>query len=230
MNQGTKATVQVDDPVLHSGSHRSLDVSQVVPVSLALKRAIDLGGAVIGLVFVALPLLVLMVLVRLQDGGPALVVQERVGMKGRRFCMYKLRSMVPGAHALQPELLAHNEVDGPAFKLRKDPRVTPLGSWLRRTSLDELPQLVNVLLGHMSLVGPRPPLPEEAARYTARQRRRLDVPPGMTGLWQVSGRSALPFDQGIALDLYYVDHWTPWMDLWLLALTLPAVVRGTGAW
>ena len=200
------------------------------PADRRLKRALDVVGAVVALLVLAVPLLVLMALVRLADGGPALFVQERVGAGGRRFRMLKLRSMVVGAPGRRAELQPHNEVDGPRFKLRADPRVTGLGRWLRRTSLDELPQLINVLRGDMSLVGPRPPLPREVARYTPREWRRLAVPPGMTGLWQVSGRSALPFDQGLALDLHYVDTWSLALDLKVLLRTLPAVVTGTGAW
>lgn len=194
-----------------------------------LKRGIDVVGATVGLLLGAIPLLGLMLLIRLADGGPALYTAERVGRFGRPFKMFKLRSMVIGAEDQRESLLAHNEIEGPAFKMRDDPRITPLGLWLRRLSLDELPQLINVLKGEMSLVGPRPPLPDEVARYTRWQRRRLSIRPGMTGLWQVSGRADLPFERWMALDLHYIDNWSLWLDLSLLLRTVPAVLSGTGA-
>ena len=155
--------------------------------------------------------------------------QDRVGLGGRRFGMYKLRTMVPGAHALLPELRQFNEADGPVFKMRDDPRLHALGPLLRRTSVDELPNFVNVLLGDMSVVGPRPPLPEEVAHYDAYALRRLVVKPGVTCLWQISGRSHLSFDEWMALDNEYIDNWSPALDLTIIAKTLPAVLRGVGA-
>jgi lipopolysaccharide/colanic/teichoic acid biosynthesis glycosyltransferase len=184
------------------------------------KRALDVALASV-LLAALWPLVALLALaIRLQDGGPAFFVQERVGHHGRRFRMVKLRSMVPGADRAGP---------GRVPKVHADPRVTPLGRVLRRTSLDELPQLVNVLRGEMSLVGPRPPLPVEVDRYTLAELRRLSVLPGMTGLWQVSGRADLPPERWMALDLEYVDRWSLWLDLTLLVRTVPAVVRGSGA-
>lgn len=197
---------------------------------LAIKRAIDVVGAVVGLALLGPALLALMVAVRWHDGGPAIYAQRRVGLHGRPFTLYKLRSMRVGAHEIQPALAARNEVEGPAFKLRADPRVTPVGRLLRRSSLDELPQLVNVLRGDMSLVGPRPPLPAEVAAYEPWQVRRLSMRPGLTGLWQVSGRSELPFDRWMQLDLAYIDRWSLGLDLVVLARTLPAVLSGRGAW
>ncbi|MCA9491048.1 MAG: exopolysaccharide biosynthesis polyprenyl glycosylphosphotransferase [Myxococcales bacterium] len=193
------------------------------------KRVLDLLGAVALLVLAGPAIAVIAVVIRWQDGGPVLFVQERVGRYGRPFRMLKLRTMVPDAERRLPEVLARNEIAGPAFKMRGDPRVTPVGRWLRRFSLDELPQLVNVLQGHMSLVGPRPPLPLEVAGWERWQWRRLSVRPGMTGLWQVSGRADLPWDQWIRLDLDYVDRWSLWLDLALLARTIPVVLAGTGA-
>jgi len=183
-----------------------------------LKRALDVGIAAFLLLLTAPLLGVLALAIRAADGGPALFVQERIGRFGRPFRMPKLRTMVPDAAARWP-----------GGKLATDPRVTPLGAWLRRLSLDELPQLVNVLRGEMSLVGPRPPLAPEVLRYERRHLRRLSVRPGMTGLWQVSGRADLPFDQGIALDLKYIDEWSLWLDVRVLARTVPAVVAGRGA-
>lgn len=199
-------------------------------LELAVKRGVDVVGALAGLVLAGPLLLALALAVRLQDGGPALFVQTRTGLHGRTFRMFKLRSMRVGAEALRQELDAVNEVDGPVFKLRQDPRITGLGRWLRRTSLDELPQLLNVLRGDMSLVGPRPPLPDEVAEYEPWQLRRLSMRPGLTGLWQVSGRSAVPFERWMALDLEYIDRWSLWLDLELLLRTVPAVVSGRGAW
>ena len=192
------------------------------------KRALDLVGAAAGLALAA-PLLAAIAVLVAADGGPVLFAQERVGKGGRAFRMWKLRSMRPGAEAELAGLRDRNEVDGPAFKMRGDPRVTAIGRWLRRFSLDELPQLWNVIRGEMSLVGPRPSLPAEVDAWPGDARRRLSVPQGMTGLWQVSGRADLPFEQWVALDLEYVERWSPWLDLWLLARTVPAVLRGTGA-
>ena len=183
------------------------------------KRALDLVGSAAGLVLLAPLIALLAVGVRLHDGGPAFFRQQRVGRFGRPFTIHKLRTMVEGAE-LRPAL-------GP--KPRHDDRITSFGRVLRRLSLDELPQLWNVLRGDMSLVGPRPPLPAEVARYERRQWRRLSVRPGMTGLWQVSGRADLPVERWIELDLQYVDGWSLWLDLRLLVRTVPAVLQGTGA-
>ena len=199
------------------------------PVALAAKRALDVCGALL-LALAALPLIVgIAALVRVVDGGPALFRQERVGRFGRTFTMWKFRSMTPNAEAQRSELDALNEVEGHAFKMEADPRITAVGRWLRRSSLDELPQLWNVLTGDMSLVGPRPPLASEVAQYERWQLRRLSVTPGLTGLWQVSGRADLPFDRWVELDLEYIDNWSLWLDVRLLIRTLPAVIRGTGA-
>lgn len=198
--------------------------------ALAVKRAVDVVGASVGLVVLGPVLLGLMVAVRLHDGGPSLFAQRRLGQHGRAFTMYKLRSMRVGAEAERAALEPENELNGPVFKLRRDPRVTPLGRWLRRSSLDELPQLLNVLRGEMSLVGPRPPLPDEVARYEPWQVRRLSMRPGLTGLWQVSGRSELPFERWMQLDLAYIDRWSLALDASVLLRTVPAVLSGRGAW
>jgi lipopolysaccharide/colanic/teichoic acid biosynthesis glycosyltransferase len=198
-------------------------------LAFAAKRCLDATLAAAGLALSGPLLLGLAVAVRLQDGGPAWFTQTRVGRYGRTFRLVKLRTMVPGAEDHVDGLRPESTVDGPAFKHPSDPRITRLGRFLRRWSLDELPQLVNVLQGDMSLVGPRPPLPDEVARYEPWQLRRLSVRPGMTGLWQVSGRADLPFVRWMELDLQYVDAWSLWLDLVLLARTLPAVLTGTGA-
>ncbi len=164
------------------------------------------------------------------DGGPPFFRQTRVGQDGRQFTVYKFRTMVRDAEMRKAQLTASNEYDGVLFKIRNDPRVTPVGSRLRRWSLDELPQLVNVLLGDMSMVGPRPALPEEAAAYGEQVRRRLAVKPGITGLWQVNGRSDLPWEETVRLDLRYVENWSLVLDLQILWKTLAAVRRGSGAY
>jgi exopolysaccharide biosynthesis polyprenyl glycosylphosphotransferase len=187
----------------------------------AAKRALDLAGALAATILLAPVFGAAALLVALLDGRPVVFRQQRIGRYGRPFTMFKLRTMVRGAELAAPP--------PGASKPLCDPRITPLGRVLRRLSIDELPQLVNVLRGEMSLVGPRPPLPAEVARYERWERRRLSVRPGMTGLWQVSGRADLPRDQGTALDLQYVDRWSLWLDVVLLARTVPAVLSGTGA-
>jgi len=193
----------------------------------------DLLDRVLGalLVLVLSPVLIVAaVMVKVTSPGPVFFWQERVGRDGRSFRMVKFRTMVESAETDLAGLLDHNELDGPLFKMRVDPRITPVGRRLRRLSIDELPQLWHVLTGEMSLVGPRPPLPSEVATYGADVRRRLLVKPGMTGLWQVSGRSDLAWDEAVRLDLYYVDSWSPALDLVILWKTVNAVLRGRGAY
>lgn len=181
----------------------------------------------LALLLLSAPLMLLAaMLVRLTSPGPAFFKQKRVGINGREFTMYKFRTMRAEAEQLKNTLLELNEMDGPVFKIRRDPRVTPLGRVLRRTSLDELPQLFNVLLGHMSMVGPRPPLPDEVRQYKLWQRRRLSVRPGLTCLWQVSGRNQVKFEKWMELDLEYIDNWSWWLDLKIMARTVPALLRG----
>jgi exopolysaccharide biosynthesis polyprenyl glycosylphosphotransferase len=175
-------------------------------------------------------LIAIAIAVRATSPGPAFFRQARSGRDGRVFEMLKFRTMVDDAETQLDELRSHNEVDGARFKLRDDPRVTRLGGFLRRHSMDELPQLWNVLRGHMSLVGPRPPLPSEVRRYDDVAHRRLLVKPGMTGLWQVSGRAELEWDETVRLDLFYVENWSPLLDLQILWRTIPAVLRGRGAY
>jgi exopolysaccharide biosynthesis polyprenyl glycosylphosphotransferase len=197
--------------------------------ALLIKRGMDIVGALLGLT-VGAPLLALIAAaIGLDTPGPVVFRQTRVGIGGRRFEMYKFRSMYEGAEAELETLLELNESDGPTFKIRKDPRITRLGRFLRRTSLDELPQLLNVLRGEMSLVGPRPPLPEEVENYANWHRRRLEVRPGMTGLWQVSGRSLLSFDEAVLLDIHYIENWSLGLDLQILLRTVPQVLFGDGA-
>lgn len=195
-----------------------------------VKGLVDRSVSLVALLLL-LPLLVAIALaVKLDSRGPVLFRQVRVGQGGREFGVFKFRTMVVNADALLADLAVRNETDGLMFKMRDDPRVTRVGRLLRKWSLDELPQLANVLLGQMSLVGPRPPLPTEVARYDGDVARRLLVKPGMTGLWQVSGRSDLSWEDGIRLDLYYVENWSLAADLTILWKTFGAVLRGRGAY
>lgn len=195
----------------------------------ATKRAIDIAGSA-GLLVALSPLLVtLALLVKLSSQGPVLYRWRVVGRSGRRFVGYKFRSMVANADALKPRLLRQNEMTGPVFKLTRDPRVTPLGAWMRRYSLDELPQLYSVLVGAMSLVGPRPPLETEFAQFTDFQKRKLAVKPGITCLWQVNGRNRVhDFDDWVRLDLEYIRTWSLALDLKILLRTVVEVFRGSG--
>jgi lipopolysaccharide/colanic/teichoic acid biosynthesis glycosyltransferase len=167
--------------------------------------------------------------IALVSPGSPLFLQERVGRGGGRFRLFKLRTMIDGAHLYHDEMRAYNEVDGPVLKIRNDPRLHALGKLLRRTSIDELPNLINVLRGEMSIVGPRPPLPQEVARYDDYALRRLAVKPGITCLWQISGRSNVSFDEWMRLDNLYIDTWSPLGDLAIVVKTIPAVLRGEGA-
>jgi exopolysaccharide biosynthesis polyprenyl glycosylphosphotransferase len=195
-----------------------------------LKGALDRVGAALAILLVAPVLLAIALAVKASGPGPVLYRQERVGTYGKHYTMLKFRSMVSDADDRLQEVLALNEHDGVLFKIRRDPRVTPVGRWLRRFSLDELPQLFNVLGGSMSLVGPRPPLPSEVERYDTSIRRRLLVKPGLTGLWQVSGRSDLSWEESVRLDLRYVENWSLALDLLILWKTAAAVVARRGAY
>ena len=195
-----------------------------------LKNAFDRTFAVVVLLLL-LPVLILIgIAIRLTSAGPALFKQVRVGLRGERFVLWKFRTMTVDAEKLRTTLLDRNEHDGILFKIRDDPRVTPLGRRLRRWSVDELPQLWNVVRGEMSIVGPRPPLPSEVENYSNRVRRRLLVKPGLTGLWQISGRAGLPWEEAVRLDLHYVENWSPALDMTILARTVSAVLRRHGAY
>jgi lipopolysaccharide/colanic/teichoic acid biosynthesis glycosyltransferase len=165
---------------------------------------------------------------RMVDGAPVLFRQRRIGLHGRPFWCVKFRTMVPDAEERLADIEHLSEIDGPAFKLTDDPRITQTGRWLRRSSLDELPQLWNVLRGEMSIVGPRPAPPREVDRYSIWHRRRLSMRPGLTGLWQVSARSASEFDRRVELDLDYIDRWSLWMDVKILLRTIPVMIALTG--
>jgi exopolysaccharide biosynthesis polyprenyl glycosylphosphotransferase len=203
--------------------------SPTAPLALFTKRVMDVVLSAAALV-ASLPLWpVIALAIRLSSPGPVFYRQERCGLHGRRFTLLKFRTMTADAEARRQEVAHLNVVNGPAFKAPDDPRITPVGRVLRRFSLDELPQLLHVLKGEMSLVGPRPPLPEEVERYEPWQRRRLAMKPGITGLWQVSGRSELDWATWMELDLAYIDSWSLWLDITILARTLPAVLAGRGA-
>jgi exopolysaccharide biosynthesis polyprenyl glycosylphosphotransferase len=194
------------------------------------KRMLDLFLSSLGLVAILPFWPVIVLAVRLDSSGPAIFIQERVGQHGRRFSFYKFRSMYVDAEQRMAEVLAGNEIDGPVFKIRNDPRVTRVGGFLRRTSLDELPQLINVLKGEMSLVGPRPPLPREVKEYRPRDIVRLSVKPGLTCLWQISGRSNVGFDKWMEYDREYVRNMSLWLDLKILLRTVGAVLSMRGAY
>ncbi len=197
---------------------------------LICKRLIDIVGAVLGLAILGpLVMLPVAVIIRLTSPGPILFKQRRSGLHGRLFTMYKFRSMVSNAEMLRAEIEVFNEMTGPVFKIKDDPRVTPVGRFMRKHSVDELPQLWNVLKGEMSLVGPRPPIPTEVQQYDPWHRRRLSMKPGLTCLWQTRGRNTIGFDQWMKLDLQYIDNWSLWLDLRILARTVPVVISGLGA-
>jgi exopolysaccharide biosynthesis polyprenyl glycosylphosphotransferase len=200
------------------------------PFPIFLKRLQDIGASAVGIAMTAPLLPVIALAVKLSSRGPLMYSQQRCGLNGRLFTLYKFRTMYEGADRRLDEVAHLNEVEGPAFKASRDPRVTPVGRLLRRLSLDELPQLYNVLRGDMSLVGPRPPIPQEVERYERWQRRRLSMKPGLTGLWQVSGRAGIEdFKSWITLDLAYIDQWSLWLDLKILLKTIPAVLSTRGA-
>ena len=222
------ATVQPQVEVLGELPVFSLHREPIPAVALFMKRTLD-----VVLVLCAAPLLVpligvLALLVKLDSPGPAFYCAERVGRKGRKFCCWKLRTMVANADALKAELRAKNQRSGPFFKLWHDPRITRFGGFLRKSSLDELPQLWNVLCGEMTLVGPRPHPVDDYQLYDLEHRRRLEVRPGITGLWQVKARRDPSFETNMAMDLAYIENWSLWLDLRILLLTLPAVLKGTG--
>ncbi len=197
---------------------------------LLFKRALDVLISFTGLLLLFPLFLAIGLAIRLDSPGPVFFSQIRVGKGQHLFACYKFRSMVLGADEGKKALAEHNEANGIFFKIRNDPRITRVGRILRRTSLDELPQLINVLMGHMSMVGPRPAPPAEVQRYLPWHKRRLEVAPGMTGLWQVSGRSELSFDEMVLLDLYYIENWSPILDLQIMLRTLPKMITGEGAY
>jgi exopolysaccharide biosynthesis polyprenyl glycosylphosphotransferase len=223
-------------PISRATSTSFMDFPAVVYAStpsdrmqLFFKECVDRIGALAGLL-VSIPVTLAVALaVKLEDGGPIFFKQVRSGRNGRTFTMYKFRTMVPDAEKLKEKLRDKNEMSGPVFKIKNDPRITRIGALLRKTSIDELPQLINILKGDMSLVGPRPPLPKEVLQYDRWQRRKLSVKPGLTCLWQVNGRNQIGFEDWMKLDLEYIDNWSLWLDTKILAKTVPAVLKRDGA-
>ncbi|MEA3493232.1 MAG: undecaprenyl-phosphate glucose phosphotransferase [Candidatus Margulisiibacteriota bacterium] len=203
---------------------------QLKGLNAFLKRTTDVSFSFLGILALSPFFLLFALLVKTTSRGPVFFMQERVGLDGKMFKMFKFRSMVQDAEQLFPQLEPLSEAEGYLFKMKDDPRITPLGKFMRRWSIDEYPQLFNVLLGQMSLVGPRPPLPREVKNYSVWHKKRLRVRPGITGLWQVSGRSLLPFEDMVRLDIYYIENWSLWLDLKILLRTALVVFLGSGAY
>ncbi len=195
------------------------------------KRTLDIGVSVVVLVLISPILLIVAAMIKLESKGEVIFKQNRVGLNGVPFTMFKLRSMSCDAEERRTNLEASNETaNGVIFKIRRDPRITRVGRIIRKTSIDELPQLLNVIKGDMSLVGPRPPLPNEVSQYSRADRLRLAVTPGITCIWQISGRSDIPFKQQVKLDIQYIEKQNLWFDLWVLLKTVPAVLKARGAY
>jgi exopolysaccharide biosynthesis polyprenyl glycosylphosphotransferase len=202
----------------------------IVASTQIAKRLVDILVSTVFLIVLSPLFALLALLVKLEDGGPIIFAQTRVGRWGRNFRMYKFRSMCPNAEERLREILPQNQhADGVTFKMKRDPRLTCIGRWMRRYSLDELPQFLNVLSGDMSLVGPRPPLPREVEMYSVADRRRLAVTPGLTCFWQIGGRSEIDFKRQVNLDVQYIESQSLWLDVKILVRTIPAVLSGKGA-
>lgn len=213
-------------------SHDSIQSIQIVKSDksyMLLKRLTDIIISALGITLFLPISIVIALLIKLTSKGPVIFKQTRVGIGGKPFTCYKFRSMVADAETKQDQLRHLNEADGPVFKIRNDPRITPIGAFMRKTSIDEIPQLWNVLKGDMSLVGPRPPLPCEVEKYGDRELKRLSVHPGLTCLWQINGRSNIPFEQWVELDIQYIETRSFRNDLMILVKTIPAVLTGRGA-
>jgi lipopolysaccharide/colanic/teichoic acid biosynthesis glycosyltransferase len=234
MRSVVSSEVDSEQDVLIAATESRVDAvvfSELGGASYAIKGALDRVFAAVLLVGLAIPMSVIALLIKLTSPGPVFVRQMRVGRFGKPFVFYKFRSMLKDAELLRDDLEEDNFHEAPTvFKLRRDPRVTPVGRFIRRTSMDELPNLFNVLRGDMSLIGPRPPLPREVAHYSPRHMQRLAAMPGMTGLWQVRGRSEIPFENMVEIDLEYIERWSLWLDLYIVLKTPFAVVGGRGAW
>lgn len=238
--EGVKATVAVDLFDLKIARSRLTELEGIPLVTfettvaqesqLIVKRAIDIVTSGLGIILLSPLLFIVAVIIKLTSSGPVFFTQIRVGLNGRKFKFYKFRTMHKGAEKKLSELKAYNEMKGPVFKMKKDPRIMPVGRILRKFSIDELPQLFNVFVGHMSLIGPRPPIPKEVAEYECWQRRRLSMRPGITCLWQVSGRNKIDFDEWMKMDLEYLDNWSLWFDFKILIKTIPVVMFGIGAY
>jgi exopolysaccharide biosynthesis polyprenyl glycosylphosphotransferase len=195
---------------------------------LKMKSGFDFFFSLIVVLLVSPIFVLIAIAIKLDDGGPVFFKQERVGLNGRRFYCYKFRTMVADAEELKASLMGQNEQEGPVFKITMDPRVTRVGRFLRKTSLDELPQFINVIRGEMSVVGPRPPIPSEVEKYKRWQIRRLSMKPGITCIWQVSGRNDIPFEEWMRLDMQYIDNWSLAQDALLILKTVKVMLIGTG--
>lgn len=221
-------TTQASQPLTHYVARVPVYARPTTP--LFLKRLVDVSAASLALVLLSPLLLLISIAIKMTSRGPIFFTQTRVGLGGLTFKLYKFRSMVQDADALKDSLESENEKDGPIFKMKHDPRITSVGRFLRKYSLDELPQLLNVLKNDMSLVGPRPPVPREVVQYEDWQLRRLSVQPGLTCIWQTSGRSKLTFDEWVRMDLQYIDDWNLSLDLKLLLKTVKVVITADGAY
>lgn len=236
MQSESATTVVYKEPAALGSASVKVREAPVVSVSspakgyLFLKRAGDMVLSLAALVLLSPVLLVIALAIRLDSKGPAIYTQMRIGKNGKPFKMYKFRSMCVDAEKRLSEIRHLNEVDGPVFKIAKDPRITKVGRFIRKVSIDELPQLMNILKGEMSIVGPRPPLPNEVKQYTLYHRQRLNVVPGLTCYWQIGGRSNMSFEQWVALDLKYIRERSVWVDLKIILRTVPVVLFGKGAY
>ncbi|WP_242865696.1 sugar transferase [Desulfosporosinus sp. HMP52] len=236
---GKNVIILLDDTVAKVTRSRPVDFDGLpmvaydgrprLPWQVLSKRVMDVVLTGMGLIAISPILLAVAIAIKVTSDGPVFFGQERVGLNGRTFKMYKFRSMVVNAEELKAKLTHLNEMSGPVFKITNDPRVTSVGRFLRRTSLDELPQLWNVLIGEMSLVGPRPPLPSEVNMYDPKHRKRLAVKPGITCIWQISGRNEVDFEEWMEMDADYVERCSLWMDVEILARTVPVVFMRKGA-
>lgn len=195
-----------------------------------IKRSVDIAFSALLIVLLTPFFIIIALLIKIDSKGSVFFLQDRVGKDGKKFKMLKFRSMVHDAEEILPTIADKSEVEGHIFKIKNDPRLTRVGKWIRRLSIDELPQLFNVFIGHMSLVGPRPPIPREVQNYTSWHMKRLRIAPGITGLWQVSGRSLLPFEDMVRLDIYYIENWSLWLDIKILFKTIPVVLTASGAY
>lgn len=236
---GKKVVIMVDDMVAKVSSCRPLDFGGLSMVAFEshprnpwqemAKHIFDTGMSILGLLLLSPVMLAIALMIKFTSEGPVIFSQQRVGLNGRIFKMYKFRSMIVNAEELKNKITELNEMSGPVFKIKNDPRITKVGKFLRRTSLDELPQLWNVFKQDMSLVGPRPPLPSEVNMYDPKHRKRLAVKPGITCIWQISGRNNVNFEKWMDMDAEYVDRWSFWLDIKILVKTVPAALMGKGA-
>ena len=236
---GKTVTILLDETVAKVARCRPIDFDGLpmvaydgcprLPVQELAKRSMDVVITGIGLIVLSPIILAIAITIKVSSAGPVIFRQDRVGLNGRTFKMFKFRSMVVNAEELKAKLTHLNEMNGPVFKIANDPRVTPVGRFLRKTSLDELPQLWNVFMGEMSLVGPRPPLPSEVNMYDPKHRKRLAVKPGITCIWQISGRNEVDFEEWMEMDADYVERWSFWMDMEILMKTVPVVLMRRGA-